>query len=198
MKEDQWKPGVSAHDITAAHKRNFILMAPQKGLVKLPVPDSLVGDIREELIRWLIYSWKKLKSLKIDRLTLFERFARRLPHFFRKEGQMFPAVLCTQIWSLPLFNRYFGVSSPSWERAVKLLSSWFSRVKIDLKSLHRLMGRSEFKILYFNLPAVDQIQNLYETSAFLIAGFECRVFSLLVSRNCQLCLNSVYIFTVVC
>lgn len=51
MKEDQRKPGVSAHDITAMHKRNFILTAPQKWLVKLPVPDNSVGDIREELIR---------------------------------------------------------------------------------------------------------------------------------------------------
>lgn len=51
MQEDQWKPGLSAHDITAMHKRNFILMALQKWLVKLPVPDNLVGDVREELIR---------------------------------------------------------------------------------------------------------------------------------------------------
>lgn len=47
------------------------------------------------------------------------------------------------------------------------------------------------------LPAVDQTQNLYVTCAFLTAGFECSVFSLLVRKNCQLCLNSVYIFTVV-
>lgn len=60
------------------------------------------------------------------------------------------------------------------------------------------MGRSGFKIFYFNLPAVDQIQTPYETSALLIAGFECSVFSLLVRKNCQLCLNPVYIFTVVC
>jgi len=74
----------------------------------------------------LIYSWKKLKSLKIDRLTLFERFARSLPHFFQKEVQMLPSVFYTQIWSPQHFNRYFGelaVSSPSWETAVKLLSS---------------------------------------------------------------------------
>lgn len=51
MKGDHRKPGVSAHDITAMHKRNFILTAPQKGLVRLPAPDNSVGDFREELIR---------------------------------------------------------------------------------------------------------------------------------------------------
>lgn len=44
-------PGVSAHDITAEHKRNFILTAPQERLVELPVPDNSVGDIGEELIK---------------------------------------------------------------------------------------------------------------------------------------------------
>lgn len=53
-------------------------------------------------------------------------------------------------------------------------------------------------MFYFHLPAVDQIQKLCETSAFLIVGFEGGVFSLLVRENCQLCLNPVYIFTVVC
>lgn len=55
------------------------------------------------------------------------------------------------------------------------------------------MGRSGFKIFYFNLPAVDQIQNLYESSVFLIAGFECRVFSLLVRKIVNF-VSTLYIF----
>lgn len=42
---------MSAHDITAVHKRNFILTAPQELLLELPVPDNSVGDFREELIK---------------------------------------------------------------------------------------------------------------------------------------------------
>lgn len=51
MREDQGEPGVSAHDITAVHKRNFILTAPPEGLLELPAPDNSVGDLREELIK---------------------------------------------------------------------------------------------------------------------------------------------------
>lgn len=97
-----------------------------------------------------------------------------------------PWVFCSRAGSLQHCTGILGGSLSAPHHGIQLQGCYhptWAPAKIDLRSLRLLRRRSALKVLYFHLPAVDQIQKLYETSAFLIVGSECGVFSLLVRKK---------------
>lgn len=101
-------------------------------------------------------------------------------------SETLPWVFCSRAGSLQHCTGILGGSLSAPHHGIQLQGCYhptWAPAKIDLRSLRLLRRRSALKVLYFHLPAVDQIQKLYETSAFLIVGSECGVFSLLVRKK---------------
>lgn len=97
-----------------------------------------------------------------------------------------PWVFCSRAGSLQHCTGILGGSLSAPHHGIQLQGCYhptWAPAKIDLRSLRLLRRRSALKVLYFHLPAVDQIQKLYETSAFLTVGSDCGVFSLLVRKK---------------